>query len=106
MHQGLGKRLLRLLIDECTRLGRKQMLAVIGDSTNAASVQLHQSLGFRKVPRAPPSFPFRGTGNQRHVKLQAGVLEQVGFKFGEWKDVLFMQRALDSAASLLTMPSS
>ncbi|ELR20745.1 acetyltransferase [Acanthamoeba castellanii str. Neff] len=69
---GLGKLLLRALIEACEKLGRKQMLAVIGDSNNAASIGLHQSFGFRKV----------------------GTLERAGIKFGEWKDVVFMQRAL------------
>jgi phosphinothricin acetyltransferase len=47
--QGLGKLLLQALIEACERLGRKQMLAVIGDSTNAASIGLHLSFGFRQV---------------------------------------------------------
>jgi phosphinothricin acetyltransferase len=45
----LGKLLLRALIEACETLGRKQMLAVVGDSNNAASIGLHQSFGFRKV---------------------------------------------------------
>jgi phosphinothricin acetyltransferase len=47
----LGKLLLRALIEACEKLGRKQMLAVVGDSNNAASIGLHQSFGFRKVRR-------------------------------------------------------
>lgn len=54
--QGLGKRLLEKLIEECTSRGRKQMLAVIGDSTNAASVGLHHALGFRKARLVVTSF--------------------------------------------------
>jgi phosphinothricin acetyltransferase len=48
------------------------MLAVIGDSANAASIGLHRSLGFRQV----------------------GLLPSVGFKFGRWVDSVIMQRAL------------
>ena len=45
------------------------MVAVIGDSANAASIQLHAALGFRHV----------------------GTLERVGFKLGRWVDVILMQ---------------
>jgi hypothetical protein len=34
------------VIEECQRLGKRQMLAVIGDSANAASIGLHSALGF------------------------------------------------------------
>lgn len=70
--QGLGKRLLSALIAACEHAGSRQMIAVIGDSGNTASVRLHASLGFRHV----------------------GVLREVGFKFGKWHDTILMQRAL------------
>lgn len=70
--RGLGKRLLSSLMTACEKAGSRQMIAVIGDSANAASVALHTSLGFR----------------------QAGHLREVGFKFGKWYDTILMQRAL------------
>src|SRR5882724_2034849 len=44
--KGVGKRLLAELLAQCAALGARQMLAVIGDSANAASIGLHASLGF------------------------------------------------------------
>ena len=46
------------------------MIAVIGDSANAASIGLHAALGFRHV----------------------GTLHAVGFKFGRWINSVLMQR--------------
>ena len=74
--QGTGRRLLEALIDVCTRRGDRQMIAVIGDAENAASVGVHAAAGFR----------------------HAGTLEKVGRKFGRWIDVLLMQRALGEGA--------
>jgi L-amino acid N-acyltransferase YncA len=72
--QGLGKALLTSLIEAATAQGLSQMVAVIGDSrTKAASIALHASLGFR----------------------DAGTLEAVGRKHGQWLDVVLMQRALN-----------
>jgi phosphinothricin acetyltransferase len=70
--RGIGRALLSALIDECTRRGCRQMVAVIGDSSNAASIGLHASLGFE----------------------HAGTLKSVGFKFGKWLDTVRMQRTL------------
>lgn len=70
--QGLGRLLLDRLIEACKQQGCRQMVAVIGDSGNAASIGLHERFGFRKV----------------------GVLEGVGFKFGRWVDTVLMQRNL------------
>jgi phosphinothricin acetyltransferase len=69
---GVGRLLLTALIDGCERLGYRQMLAVIGDSANTASIALHSGCGF-----AP-----------------CGTLRSVGFKFGRWVDSVIMQRAL------------
>lgn len=69
---GIGRALLAELVGRCTAAGCRQMVAVIGDSGNAASIGLHRALGF-----AP-----------------AGVLTSVGFKFGRWVDSVLMQRAL------------
>jgi L-amino acid N-acyltransferase YncA len=69
---GYGRRLVTALIERCTALGYRQMLAVIGDRENHGSVGLHSSLGFREV----------------------GHMPSIGFKFGRWIDVVVMQRAL------------
>lgn len=70
--RGIGRRLLTTVVDECERLGYRQMLAVIGDSANVASIELHRACGFTRV----------------------GTLRSVGFKFGRWVDSMLMQRAL------------
>jgi phosphinothricin acetyltransferase len=70
--RGIGKALLQAVIGRCTDGGFTQMVAVVGNSANAGSQRLHESLGFEKV----------------------GVLRNVGFKFGQWVDTVLMQRAL------------
>ncbi|RPI46971.1 MAG: N-acetyltransferase family protein [Betaproteobacteria bacterium] len=70
--RGVGRALLAELIARCERLDLNQIIAVIGDSANAASIGLHAALGFRMV----------------------GVLQDVGFKHGRWVDSVLMQRAL------------
>jgi phosphinothricin acetyltransferase len=69
---GVGTTLMRDLIERCSGLGYRQMLAVIGDSANAASIGLHARLGFTLV----------------------GTHRAVGYKFGRWIDVVHMQLAL------------
>ncbi|MDQ0587155.1 GNAT family N-acetyltransferase [Variovorax paradoxus] len=69
---GIGRALLQEVIRRCTDGGFTQMVAVIGNSANAGSQRVHQSLGFETV----------------------GVLRNVGFKFGQWVDTVLMQRAL------------
>lgn len=69
---GIGKLLLMELTSRSEALGSRQMLAVIGDSDNAASIRLHAALGF----------------------THTGVLKASGWKFGRWLDVVLMQRAL------------
>ena len=80
--QGLGRALLAALIDACTTRGDRQMIAVIGDSANAASIGLHAAFGFTPV----------------------GRLAAVGRKFDRWLDVVLMQRALGEGAD--TAPAS
>ena len=70
--RGVGSTLLRELIARCEALGYRQMIAVIGDSANLASINLHASLGF----------------------LRAGLLRSSGFKLGRWVDSVLMQRPL------------
>lgn len=66
--RGIGHALLCELIVRCTAAGRRQMIAVIGDSGNAASIGLHARHGFRV----------------------AGMLPSVGYKFGRWVDSVLM----------------
>lgn len=69
---GIGKALLMQLIKECEEKGFRQMIAVIGDSQNLASQNLHKHCGFSKI----------------------GVLHAVGYKFDQWLDSVLMQRPL------------
>ena len=64
--------ILRQLIVRCEALGYPQLVAVIGDSANAASINLHARLGF----------------------IRSGTLRSAGFKFGRWVDSVVMQRPL------------
>lgn len=70
--QGIGATLLSDLIERCTALGYRQMVAVIGDSANRGSIAVHRRAGFREV----------------------GTLHAVGRKFGRWVDSVIMQRSL------------
>lgn len=70
--RGIGKSLLAALIEACEAQGLRQMIAVIGDSANEASIRLHTRLGFRTI----------------------GHEVAVGLKFGRWVDVVQMQLAL------------
>ena len=75
--RGVGRLLLAHLIEECERRGFRQMVAVIGDSAQTPSIELHRALGFRMV----------------------GTVENVGYKFGRWLDSVNMQRALGPGAT-------
>jgi phosphinothricin acetyltransferase len=80
--QGVGCVLLDAVIERATARRLRQMVAIIGDSTHAASIQLHARAGFRLV----------------------GTLERVGWKFGRWLDTVIMQRPLGPGAA--TPPDS
>jgi phosphinothricin acetyltransferase len=69
---GIGAALLPALIERSEALGYRQMIAVIGDSANQASIRLHTRCGF----------------------VHAGVLASVGWKHGQWLDTVLMTRAL------------
>ena len=69
---GIGRALLARVLELSTASGYREMIAIIGDSTNAASIGLHRALGFSHV----------------------GTFSRVGFKFGRWLDSVLMQRAL------------
>ena len=75
--RGIGRALLDELIAESTARDFRQMIAVIGDSAQTASIELHRAAGFRLI----------------------GNIENVGFKFGRWLDSVIMQRALGKGAA-------
>ncbi|MEP7056693.1 MAG: N-acetyltransferase family protein [Caldimonas sp.] len=80
---GIGRLLLAELLSRCEGAGARQMLAVIGDSANAASIAVHRALGFEPV----------------------GTMKSAGWKFDRWLDVVLMQRQLglgDSAVPVET----
>lgn len=72
--EGIGRALLSELIVQCEKGPWRQMIAIIGNSGNRASIALHESLGFRLV----------------------GTLREVGFKHDQWVDTVLMQRRLES----------
>ena len=70
--QGIGGRLMEGLL----KAGRERQLHVLLatiDAENESSLQLHARYGFAK----------------------AGVFLEAGCKFGEWRDVIYLQRKLD-----------
>jgi len=76
---GFGRAVLSEVIRRATDCGYRQMIAIIGDSANQASIALHDKLGFRR----------------------AATLQAVGFKFGRWVDSVLMQRGLGAGDSCL-----
>lgn len=70
--QGIGRALLDALVDASRARGDRQMIAVVGDSANAASIRLHERCGFHIV----------------------GTFAAVGFNFERWLDTVLLQRAL------------
>ena len=70
--QGLGKALMLKLIDHAKQNHIHVMVAAI-DHGNKASIVLHEKLGFK----------------------QTGYMPEVGQKFGQWRDLVLMQRILD-----------
>ena len=78
LHLGIGRLLLPALIDACALAGYAQMIGYI-DSTNEASLRLHEACGFERV----------------------GLLKSVGFKFGGWTDSIMVQRPLGQGAAAL-----
>jgi phosphinothricin acetyltransferase len=80
--RGIGRALLERLVADAQDGGFRQMIAVIGDSANAASIELHRAAGFRMV----------------------GTFDNVGFKFGRWLDSVLMQRPLGKGAETAPNP--
>ena len=77
--RGIGRALLQRLLTEAEAEGFRQMVAVIGDSGQTASIELHKALGFRMV----------------------GTFEAVGYKFGRWLDSVMMQKPLGKGATTI-----
>jgi phosphinothricin acetyltransferase len=72
--RGLGTALLEELVARARRLGHHTVIAVIS-ADQPASIALHRKLGF----------------------VEAARLREVGFKFGRWLDVVWMQRLMVDA---------
>jgi L-amino acid N-acyltransferase YncA len=70
--RGIGRLLLTHLVAQSEELGFRQMIGIVGDSANTASVAVHAAVGFRLI----------------------GTLPSIGFKHGRWLDTVLMQRAL------------
>ncbi|WP_426023226.1 GNAT family N-acetyltransferase [Brevundimonas sp. PWP3-1b1] len=76
--RGVAGALLDVLIARCDAMGLRQMVAVIGDSENTGSIALHRTRGF----------------------TDAGVFKAAGWKHDDWRDVVFMQRALGQGGAV------
>ena len=72
--QGIGLQLLQELLAHSGALGYREMIAVIGDSANLASIRLHERAGF----------------------VEVGVFRNIGFKFGRFLDSVYMQAQLNA----------
>jgi phosphinothricin acetyltransferase len=70
--RGIGRTLMSALVEAAGERGFRQMVAVIGDSANLASIRLHEAAGF----------------------IHVGILRAVGWKHGVWLDTVYMQRPL------------
>jgi phosphinothricin acetyltransferase len=75
--RGVGGALLGRLIETCERQGYRLMVAVIGDSANVSSIELHARFGFTR----------------------AGLLPAIGWKHGRWVDSVLMTRPLGEGAA-------
>jgi len=75
--RGIGRALLDRLIAECEARNYRLMIAVIGDSAQTPSIELHRAAGFKMV----------------------GAFEAVGYKFDRWLDSVLMQRPLGKGSS-------
>lgn len=80
--RGIGAALLAALVARCEAGPWRQMIAIIGDTGNAASIALHRRHGF----------------------AHAGTLHAVGYKLGRWVDTVLMQRALGGGDTTFPEP--
>ncbi len=70
--KGLGRRLLAELARQAQAAGIRKLIAVIGDSANAASIGVHRAEGF----------------------TPAGLFKSCGWKFGKWLDIVLMEKTI------------
>jgi L-amino acid N-acyltransferase YncA len=70
--QGLGKLLLTELLAQLERAGIRKSMAVIGDSENKGSIGVHRACGFTMI----------------------GTVKSCGWKFGQWRDIVMMEKTL------------
>jgi phosphinothricin acetyltransferase len=75
--RGVGRALLDRLIADATSRNFRLMIAVIGDSEQKPSIELHRAAGFEMV----------------------GTFKNVGYKFERWLDSVLMQLALGPGAT-------
>lgn len=73
---GIGRILMAELCIAAERAGIRKLIAVIGDSDNAASIGLHSSSGFKHV----------------------GTIKDCGWKFDRWLDIVLMEKILGAGA--------
>jgi phosphinothricin acetyltransferase len=73
--RGIGRALLQALAQQAEAAGVRKLIAVIGDSANAASIGVHASAGF----------------------TDAGRIRACGWKFGRWLDIVLMEKPLGEA---------
>jgi len=81
--KGLGRSLLGELTFQAEAAGIRKLIAVIGDSANAASIGVHRSLGFSQV----------------------GVFKSCGWKFGKWLDIVLMEKSLGEGDTTAPEPN-
>ncbi len=81
--RGLGRQLLGALAEQAEAGGIRKLIAVIGDSANAGSVGVHRALGFSHV----------------------GVFKSCGWKFGQWRDIVLMEKALGEGDTTAPEPA-
>ena len=78
--QGIGRQLVIELMNGAAAMNKHVMIAGI-DADNAISIKLHESLGF----------------------INVGHFHEVGFKFGRWLDLVFLECRLPATKLLTTV---
>jgi L-amino acid N-acyltransferase YncA len=76
--KGLGKQLLAELERQAEAAGIRKLIAVIGDSANAGSINVHRALGF----------------------THAGAIKSCGWKFERWLDIVIMEKAIGAGDTM------
>ena len=76
--KSLGRALLAELLAVCELAGIRKVMAIVGDSANAASIGLHEALGFTQV----------------------GKIDACGWKLGAWRDIVILQKSLGHGDTL------